>query len=85
MGESQEDVVSQELQSAAGSNSQPRTLGPMNKFINLEARQSTLESSYKKKAREKCVRKIRRCIYALGLSHNTKTKIRGHNLNKDIN
>ena len=49
MREPQKDVVSQE--SAVGSNSKPRTLGPMNKFINLEARQSTLESSCKE-ARE---------------------------------
>ena len=51
MGESEEDVISQELQSVARSNSQPRTLGPMNKFINLEARQSTLKSSYKEAKR----------------------------------
>jgi len=69
MGEPQEDVVSQELESAAGSNSQPWTRGPMNKFINLEARQSTLESSYRE-AREKYVRKIGRCVYALGLLFN---------------
>jgi len=69
MGESQEDVVNQELESAAGSNSQPQTIGPMNKFINLEARQSTLESSYRE-AREKYVRKIGRCVYALGLLFN---------------
>jgi len=42
----------------------------MNKFINLEARKSTLESSYKKVVREKCVRKIARCIYTLGLPFN---------------
>jgi len=69
MGEPQEDMVCQKLKSVVGSNSQPRTLGHMKKFINLEARQSTLESSYKE-AREKCVRKIKRCIYALGLSFN---------------
>ena len=61
MGEPQEDVVSQEMESTIGNNSQPRIFDPMNKFINLEARQSTLESSYKE-AREKCARKIARSI-----------------------
>jgi len=37
----------------------------MYKFINLETRQSTLESSYKE-AREKCARKSERCIHYLG-------------------
>ena len=69
MGESHEDVVSQALKNATGSNSQPRTFGPMNKFINLEPRQLTLESSYKEE-REKYVRKIERCIYALRLPFN---------------
>ena len=62
-------MIIQELESATGSKSQPQTHDPMNKFINLEARQSTLESSYKE-AREKCVRKIGRFIYVLGLSFN---------------
>jgi len=42
----------------------------MKKIINLETRQSTLESSCKKGAREKCVRKVKGCIYALGLLFN---------------
>ena len=41
----------------------------MNKFINLEGCQSTLES-FSKEAREKHLRKITRCIDALGLPFN---------------
>jgi hypothetical protein len=69
MSEPQEDVIAQELESVAGSNSQSWTLEAMNKYFNPEVRQSTLESALKE-GREKCVRKIARCIYALGLPFN---------------
>ncbi|XP_020271472.1 uncharacterized protein LOC109846637 [Asparagus officinalis] len=66
-----EDAESQELESGQGSNAQQsRSFGPLDTFVNVQGRQTTMENRYKIEQRDEVVQKIGRCIFANGLSFN---------------
>ncbi|KAK9939253.1 hypothetical protein M0R45_015956 [Rubus argutus] len=70
-GGSNESPVNEECGSNRSSVSQPKTIGPLDKFVSSEPRQTTMNGAYKKELRKDVCRRIGRFIFSRVLPFNT--------------